>query len=91
MIDHEDLKKLNYLDEEFSPQQDMDDHDLMLSNAYKELGKVCWMLIGLIIKVRSILGEALVEKTSGHFTEANPWLLQNHITRTVKLFYERHI
>ena len=28
MIDMSDLKKLNYFDEEFAP-QDMDDHDLM--------------------------------------------------------------
>ena len=38
MLDHSDLQKLNYLDEEFSP-QDMDDHDLNY-RAYKELGKV---------------------------------------------------
>ena len=28
MIDLDDLKKLNYLDEEYAPQQ-LDDHDLM--------------------------------------------------------------
>ena len=39
MINLKDLKKLNYLDEIYSP-QDMDDHDLMF-RAHKELGKVC--------------------------------------------------
>lgn len=39
MMNLEDLKKLNYLDEEFVP-CDMDDHDLMF-RAYLELGKVC--------------------------------------------------
>ena len=39
MINLEDLKKLNYLDESFCP-QDMDDHDLMF-RMHKELGKVC--------------------------------------------------
>lgn len=38
MLCHRTLQKLNYLDEEFSP-QDMDDHDLSY-RAYKELGKV---------------------------------------------------
>ena len=39
MINLEDLKKLNYLDEDFVP-CDMDDHDLMF-RAYLKLGKVC--------------------------------------------------
>ena len=39
MINSNDLKKVNYLDEKFAP-CDMDDHDLMF-RAYLELGKVC--------------------------------------------------
>ena len=39
MINLEDLKRVNYLDDEFAP-CDMDDHDLMY-RAYFELGKVC--------------------------------------------------
>lgn len=38
MLCHDSLKKLNFLDEEFAP-QDMDDHDLNY-RAFKELGKV---------------------------------------------------
>ena len=39
MVNLEDLKKLDYLDEEYAP-CDMDDHDLMF-RAYKNLNKVC--------------------------------------------------
>ena len=39
MINHEDLMKMDYLDEKYSP-QDMDDHDLMF-RMRKKLKKVC--------------------------------------------------
>ena len=39
MINLDDLKKINYLDEKFAP-CDMDDHDLMY-RAHLQLGKVC--------------------------------------------------
>ena len=80
MIDHSDLQKLNYLDEEFSP-QDMDDHDLCY-RAYKELGKVAgayW----IDYQSDSAWGGTRV---SGH---PAPWLLKAHHKNT-KLFYERY-
>lgn len=80
MINHEDLKKLNYLDEEFSP-QDMDDHDLMY-RMHKELGKVCgcyW----IDFESKDEWGGTRV---SG---DAASWLLKaNH--KNMKIFYERH-
>ena len=39
MINHKDLKKMDYFDESYSP-LDMDDHDLMF-RMHKKLGKVC--------------------------------------------------
>ncbi len=80
MIDHEDLKKLNYLDEEFSP-QDMDDHDLMC-RMHKELGKVCgcyW------------IDYESKDEWGGTRISGSPasWLLKaNH--KNMKLFYDRH-
>lgn len=80
MIDHEDLKKLNYLDEAFAP-QDMDDHDLCY-RAYKELGKV--------------VGAYWIDYESedswgGTRVTGSPasWLLKAHHKNT-KIFYERH-
>ena len=80
MIDHEDLKKLNYLDEEFAP-QDMDDHDLCY-RAYKELNKV--------------VGAYWIDYQSdsswgGTRVSGQPasWLLKAHHKNT-KLFYERY-
>ena len=80
MIDTDDLKRMNYLDEEFSP-QDMDDHDLMY-RMHKELGKVCgcyW------IDFES------KDEWGGTRISGSPasWLLKaNH--KNMKLFYERH-
>ena len=80
MINHQDLKTLNYLDENFSP-QDMDDHDLMY-RAYKELGKVvgCYW-----IDYQS------EDSWGGTRVDGGPssWLLKaNH--KNTKIFYERH-
>lgn len=80
MINHEDLKKLNYLDEEFSP-QDMDDHDLMY-RMHKELGKVCgcyW----INFETKDEWGGT---RTGGG---PAPWLLQSN-QKNAKIFYERH-
>lgn len=80
MIDHEDLKKLDYLDEEFSP-QDMDDHDLMY-RMHKKLGKVCgcyW------------IDYESKDEWGGTRISGSPasWLLKaNH--KNMKLFYDRH-
>lgn len=80
MIDHKDLKELNYFDEEFSP-QDMDDHDLMY-RMHKKLNKVCgcyW------IDFES------KEEWGGTRISGSPssWLLKaNH--KNMKIFYERH-
>lgn len=80
MINHEDLKKLNYLDEEFSP-QDMDDHDLMY-RMHKELDKVCgcyW----INFESKDEWGGTRVSGSPA------PWLLKaNH--KNMKIFYERH-
>lgn len=80
MIDHEDLKKMNYLDEEFAP-LDMDDHDLMY-RMHKELGKVCgcyW----IDYESRDEWGGTRVSGSPA------PWLLKaNH--KNTKLFYNRH-
>jgi glycosyltransferase involved in cell wall biosynthesis len=80
MINREDLKKLNYLDEEFSP-QDMDDHDLMY-RMHKELHKVCgcyW----IDFESKDEWGGTRVSGTPA------PWLLKaNH--KNMKLFYSRH-
>jgi len=80
MIDHEDLKKLNYLDQAFAP-QDMDDHDLCY-RAYKELGKV--------------VGAYWIDYESedswgGTRVSGSPasWLLKAHHKNT-KIFYDRH-
>lgn len=81
MINHSDLKKLNYLDETFAP-QDMDDHDLCY-RAYKELGKVVgayW----IDYQSEDSWGGTRVE-TGG----PAPWLLKAHHKNT-KIFYERH-
>ena len=80
MINHEDLKKLNYLDEKFSP-QDMDDHDLMY-RMHKELDKVCgcyW----IDFESKDEWGGTRVSGSPA------PWLLKaNH--KNMKIFYERH-
>lgn len=81
MIDHSDLKKLNYLDEIFAP-QDMDDHDLCC-RAYKELGKVVgayWI---------DYQSEDKWGGTRVKTGEPASWLLKAHHKNT-KIFYERH-
>lgn len=80
MIEHEDLKKMNYLDEEFAP-LDMDDHDLMY-RMHKELGKVCgcyW----IDYESRDDWGGTRVSGSPA------PWLFKaNH--KNTKIFYNRH-
>lgn len=80
MIDHHDLRTLNYFDENFAP-QDMDDHDLMY-RMHKTMDKVCgcyW----IHYESRDEWGGT---RTSG--TTA-PWMYEaNH--KNTKLFYERH-
>jgi len=81
MIDHSDLKKLNYLDEIFAP-QDMDDHDLCC-RAYKELGKIVgayWI---------DYQSEDKWGGTRVKTGEPASWLLKAHHKNT-KIFYERH-
>lgn len=80
MIDHGDLKKLNYLDEAFAP-QDMDDHDLCY-RAYKELNKIvgCYWI--------DYVCDTSWGGTRSSGTTAS-WLLKaNH--KNVKIFYDRH-
>lgn len=80
MIDHDDLKVMNYFDENFSP-QDMDDHDLMY-RMHKKLDKVCgcyW----IDFESRDEWGGTRVSGSPA------PWLLKaNH--KNMKIFYERH-
>ena len=66
MIDLSDLKTLNYLDEEYAP-QDMDDHDLMY-RMYKKLGKVC--------------GCYWINMESKNEWEPAPWLFKAHHKNT---------
>ena len=84
MIDLEDLKSLNYLDEEYAPQQ-LDDHDLMF-RMRKELGKVCgcyW------INFISDPSWGASRKDIKHFTEANPVNAKSH-HKNSKIFYNRY-
>lgn len=80
MLDHSDLQKLNYLDEEFAP-QDMDDHDLSY-RAFKQLGKVAGAYWIDYISDNSWGGTRI----SG---EPAPWLLKAHHKNT-KLFFNRY-
>jgi len=80
IIDMSGLRKLNYFDEEFAP-QDMDDHDLMF-RMHKELNKVCgcyW----IDFESRDEWGGTRV---SGSVA---PWLLKAN-QKNMKLFYQRH-
>ena len=80
MINLNDLKELNYFDEEFSP-QDMDDHDLMF-RMRKKLGKVCgcyW------IGMRSD-SEWGGTRVSG---QPAPWLFKSQ-HKNSKIFYKRN-
>lgn len=80
MIDLEDLKKLNYLDEAYAP-CDTDDHDLMF-RAYKELGKVvgCYWI-----------GVESKHEWSGSCHGGPPpnWQLKSH-HKNVRMFYHRY-
>jgi len=81
MINHEDLRKMDYLDETYSP-QDMDDHDLMF-RMHKKLGKVCgcyW------IDFDSKPEWGGTRKETG---APAPWLLKAQHKNT-KIFYERN-
>lgn len=80
MIDHEVLQKMNYLDEQFAP-QDMDDHDLCY-RTYRELGKVCGCYWIDFITEDSWGGT----RVSG---EPAPWLYKAH-HKNSKIFYKRH-
>ena len=80
MINLKDLKKLNYLDEAYSP-QDMDDHDLMF-RAHKELDKVCG-LYSINFKSDNDWGGTRVDG------QPAPWLLKSH-HKNSKIFYERN-
>ena len=80
MIDHSDLEKLNYLDEEFAP-QDMDDHDLCY-RAYKKLNKI----VGSYWIDYQSDDEWGGTRVTG---QPAPWLFKAHHKNT-KLFYERH-
>jgi len=80
MINHDDLKEMNYFDEEFSP-QDMDDHDLMY-RMHKQLGKVCgcyW----IDFETKEEWGGTRI---SG---DPAPWLLRSN-QKNAKIFYSRH-
>lgn len=80
MIDHSVLQKMNYLDEEFYP-QDMDDHDFCF-RVHKELGLMCgcyWI---------DFITEDLWGGTRV-FGGPAPWLYNAHHKNT-KLFYSRH-
>jgi glycosyltransferase involved in cell wall biosynthesis len=80
MIDHNDLKKMNYLDEIYAP-LDMDDHDLMY-RMHKELDKVCgcyW----IDYESKDEWGGTRISGSPA------PWLLKsNH--KNMKIFYNRH-
>lgn len=80
MINHEDLKLLNYFDENFYP-QDMDDHDLMY-RMHKKIGKVCgcyW----IEFESKDEWGGTRISGLPA------PWLLKaNH--KNMKIFYDRH-
>jgi len=84
MIDLEDLKQLNYLDEAYAPQQ-LDDHDLMF-RMRKELGKVCgcyW------IDFTSDPSWGASRKECTGFSEANPVNAASH-HKNSKIFYDRY-
>ena len=80
MIDHDDLKKLNYLDEVYAPLE-MDEHDLCY-RAYKELNKVvgCYW-----IDYRS---DDSWGGTRVSGTTASWHLKASH--KNMKIFYQKH-
>jgi len=81
MIDRDDLVKMDYLDEAFSP-QDMDDHDLMF-RMRKKLNKVCgcyW------IDFESDPSWGGTRKETG---QPAPWLFKAQ-HKNSKIFFERN-
>jgi glycosyltransferase involved in cell wall biosynthesis len=81
MINHADLKKLNYFDEAFSP-QDMDDHDLMF-RMRKKLKKVCgcyWI---------DFVSDPNWGGTRKETGEPAPWLYKTQ-HKNSKIFYKRN-
>ena len=81
MINHEDLMKMDYLDEKYSP-QDMDDHDLMF-RMRKKLKKVCG---SYSINFESDPSWGGTRKETG---EPAPWLYKTH-HKNSKIFYKRN-
>jgi glycosyltransferase involved in cell wall biosynthesis len=80
MIKLDDLKTLNYLDEEYAP-LDMDDHDLMF-RARKELNKVCgcyW----INYQSENEWGGTRINGSPA------PWYLKSQ-HKNVKIFYDRY-
>ena len=81
MMNREDLVKMDYFDEAYSP-QDMDDHDLMY-RVRKELNKVCgcyWI---------EFESDTLWGGTRKETGEPAPWLYKAH-HKNSKIFYERN-
>ena len=80
MIKLDDLKTLNYLDEEYAP-LDMDDHDLMF-RARRDLGKVCgcyWVNY----QSENDWGGTRINGSPA------PWYLKSQ-HKNVKIFYDRY-
>ena len=84
MVNMADMRKLNYFDEEFAPQQ-LDDHDLMF-RMRKKLKKVCgcyW------IDFESDPSWGASRKDTTGFSEANPINARSH-HKNSKLFHKRY-
>ena len=81
MINIEDLRKMNYFDEEFSP-QDMDDHDLMF-RMRKKLNKVvgCYWI--------DFVSDPSWGGTRKETGEPAPWLYKSQ-HKNSKIFYKRN-
>ena len=81
MINSEDLRKMNYFDEEFSP-QDMDDHDLMF-RMRKKLNKVvgCYWI--------DFVSDPSWGGTRKETGEPAPWLYKSQ-HKNSKIFYKRN-
>lgn len=79
MMDLEDLKSVNYLDDKFAP-CDMDDHDLMF-RVHKQLGKVCGLYR---------VGVDSDYSWSGSIQKGPPtWGFRSHF-KNCRIFYERN-
>ncbi len=84
MVNMDDMRKLNYFDEEYAPQQ-LDDHDLMF-RMRKKLNKVCgcyW------IDFESDPSWGASRKDTTGFSEANPINARSH-HKNSKLFHKRY-